>query len=43
MLLLQLRVLGFGALDDGNVRVGALPQSEEVLVRRLRWLSPCKV
>ena len=36
MLLLQLRVLGFGALEDGNVRVGALPQSEEVLVRRFR-------
>jgi hypothetical protein len=36
MLLLQLRVLGFDAVEDGNVRVGALPQSDEVLVRRFR-------
>jgi hypothetical protein len=28
----QLRVLGFGLLQDGDVRVGVFPQSEEVVV-----------
>ena len=31
-LLLQLRVLRFGFLQDGNVGVGVFPQREEVLV-----------
>ena len=32
--LLQFRVLGFGLLQDGDVRVGVFPQREEVLRRR---------
>jgi len=31
--LLQLRVLRFGFLQDGNIRVGVLPQHEEILIR----------
>ena len=31
-LLLQLRVLRFRFLQDGGVRVGVLPESEEILV-----------
>jgi hypothetical protein len=31
-LLLQLRVLGFGFLQDGDVGVGVLPEGEEVLI-----------
>ena len=31
--LLQLRVLCFGFLQDGDVRVGVLPQREEILIR----------
>jgi hypothetical protein len=30
--LLQLRVLGFGLLVDGNVGVGDFPEGEEILV-----------
>jgi len=30
--LLQLRVLGFGLLEDGDVGVGVLPEGEEVFV-----------
>jgi len=30
--LLQLRVLGFGLLQDGNVGVGVFPEGEEVFV-----------
>src|SRR5215472_17782450 len=29
----QLRVLRFGLLQDGDVRVGVFPESEEVLIR----------
>jgi hypothetical protein len=32
-LLLQLRVLRLGLLQDGDVGVGVFPESEEVLVR----------
>jgi hypothetical protein len=32
--LLQLRVFGFGLLENGNVRVGVFPQCEEILVGR---------
>src|SRR5258708_32530523 len=31
--LLQLRVLGFGLLQDGDVRVGVFPEREEILIR----------
>lgn len=31
--LLQLRVFGFGLFQDGNVLVGVLPQSKEILIR----------
>jgi hypothetical protein len=31
-LLLQLRVVGFGLLQDGDVRVGVFPEREEILV-----------
>jgi hypothetical protein len=31
MMLLQLRVLRLGLLQDGNVRVGVFPEGEEVL------------
>jgi hypothetical protein len=30
--LLQLRVLGFGLLQDGNVGVGVFPEGEEIFV-----------
>ena len=30
--LLQLRVLGFGFLQDGDVRVGVFPKGEEILI-----------
>ena len=30
---MQLRILRFGLLQDGDVRVGILPQREEVLIR----------
>ena len=30
--LLQLLVLGFGLLEDGNVGVGVFPEGEEILV-----------
>ena len=33
--LLQLRVLGLGFLQDGDVRVGVFPQCEEILIGRL--------
>jgi len=29
---LQLRVLGFGLLQDGEVGIGVLPEGEEILV-----------
>jgi hypothetical protein len=32
--LLQLRVFGFGFSQDGDVRVGVLPDREEVVIRR---------
>src|SRR5215469_7120267 len=31
--LLQLRVLGFGLLQDGNIRVGVFPQRQKILIR----------
>ena len=34
--LLQLRVLRLGLLVDGNIRIGVLPQRQEILVRRQR-------
>src|SRR5579862_6311021 len=34
--LLEFCVLGFGLLQDGNVRVGVFPQREEILIRRAR-------
>ena len=34
--LLQLRILGFGLLQDRDVRVGVFPEGEKVLVRSLR-------
>src|SRR5215472_12062020 len=37
--LLQLRVLGFGLLQDGDVRVGVFPKREEVLVSHLSFDS----
>jgi len=30
--LLQLRVLGFGFLEDGDVGVGVFPESKEILI-----------
>jgi hypothetical protein len=30
--LLQLRVLGFGLLQDGNVGIGVFPEGQEILV-----------
>jgi hypothetical protein len=33
-LLLQLRVLRFGFLQDGDVGVGVFPEGEEILIRR---------
>ena len=32
MLLLQLRVLGFGFLQDGDVGIGVFPENQEVLL-----------
>lgn len=32
MTLLQLHVLGFGFLQDGDVRIGVVPEGEEVFV-----------
>jgi hypothetical protein len=37
--LLQFRVLRFGFLQDGNVRVGVFPQREKILVRSLGFRS----
>jgi hypothetical protein len=37
---LHLRILSFGLLQDGNVRVGVFPEGEEVLICRL---SVCRV
>jgi hypothetical protein len=34
--LLQLRVLGFGLLQDGNIRVGVFPEREKIFVSRKR-------
>ena len=36
-LLLQLRVLRLGVLQDGHVGVGVLPKGEEILISRLRF------
>src|SRR5579871_243619 len=36
-ILLQVRVLGFGLLEDGDVGVGVLPEAEEVLVCSSRF------
>ena len=35
--LLQLRVLGFGLLQDGDVGVGVFPEREEVLIDSSRF------
>ena len=35
--LLQLRVLGLGLLQDGDVGVGVFPESEEFLIGRFRF------
>jgi hypothetical protein len=32
--LLQFRVFGLGFFQDGNIRIGVLPQREEALIRR---------
>jgi len=34
---LQLRVLGFRLLQDGDFRIGVFPQTEEVLICRRRF------
>ena len=34
--LLQLRVLGFSFFQDGGIGIGALPEGEEIFVRRER-------
>src|SRR5215472_15909319 len=39
-MLLQLCVLGFGFFQDGDVRVGVFPYSEEILIRSFR---PCRI
>jgi hypothetical protein len=33
-MLLQLRVLGFGLLQDGDIGVGVFPEGKEILVAR---------
>jgi hypothetical protein len=33
--LLQLRILGFGGDQDGDVRVAVFPEREEILIGRL--------
>ena len=38
---LQLRVLRFGLLQDGDVGVGVLPESQEVLIRCLGFSRAC--
>jgi hypothetical protein len=38
-LLLQLRILRLGLLQDGDVNVGILPEGEEILIRRLGFDS----
>lgn len=42
--LLQLRVLGFGLAQDGDIRIGVLPQTEKLLVCSARFGSgvPCR-
>ena len=35
--LLQLRVLGLGLLQNGDVGVGIFPESEEILIRSSRF------
>ena len=36
VVLLQLRILGFGLLEDGDVGIGVLPKGKKILIRLAR-------
>ncbi len=43
LVLLQLRVLGFGLLIDGDVGIGVFPKAEEILIRRAGFFAGGRV